>query len=310
MFYKNINVTTLIIVNFMKTKTIGKMKMIGPIEQFKKEFSHENSQKKCEDDDSNALLNALQSKDPFDMISNSLFNKDYFNRIIVIDYEINEDCYIFAKMIEDWNREDYESEILQSKILKMANEDRDFKSLIDLFMNNDIDEENLEILNEKLKPFSREFNELNKGLHEIINFERKPIKIKFNSPGVLLCAYQTLSDVISLSKTKIIGINMGIAYSAAAFLLVSCHERLALEQSRFMFHKGSGGYYGSYEQTDAAQKNYKAEVDMMIALFKNKTNLTEKILNRKMNPDWFLSANDALNFKIIDRTIKDISEIL
>ena len=103
---------------------------------------------------------------------------------------------------------------------------------------------------------------------------------------------------------------MGIAYSAAAFLLIACHERLALPKSRMLVHRGSGGNFGSYEQTESAQQNYREEVDEMIAAFRKRTNIPEEVLKEKMAPDWYLSAEMALKYGMIDRIITDITEIL
>ena len=95
-----------------------------------------------------------------------------------------------------------------------------------------------------------------------------------------MLAYETLADVIKLSKTKVIGINMGMAYSAAAFLLVHCHERLALPNSRMLVHRGSGGNYGSYEETESSQRNYKERVDEMIKSFQKRTKIPSKVLKK------------------------------
>ena len=144
----------------------------------------------------------------------------------------------------------------------------------------------------------------------IMDYEAKPIKIKFNSHGGWMLAYETLADVIKLSKTKVIGINMGMAYSAAAFLLVHCHERLALSNSRMLVHRGAGGNYGSYEETESAQHNYKERVDKMIEAFQKRTKIPSKVLKRNMSPDWYLSAQKALQYGMIDRIVDSIDEII
>jgi len=53
--------------------------------------------------------------------------------------------------------------------------------------------------------------------------ERKPIRIFFNSPGGSLDVAYTLYDVIRISKTPIIGINIGYCASAAAYIFIACH---------------------------------------------------------------------------------------
>ena len=103
---------------------------------------------------------------------------------------------------------------------------------------------------------------------------------------------------------------MGMAYSAAAFLLIACHERLALPKSRMMIHRGSGGNFGTFEQTESSQQNYKEQVDEMIAAFRKRTKIPSKVLKKNMNPDWYLSSEKALQYGLIDRIVTDISEII
>ena len=60
-----------------------------------------------DDDEENtpSLLN-LGQKSPFASISADLYNIDYKNRIIVINEGIDQRCFVYAKMIENWNRMD------------------------------------------------------------------------------------------------------------------------------------------------------------------------------------------------------------
>lgn len=280
---------------------------------------------KAEDDDDDdsldlpSILNA--SKSPFSVISSNLYNIDYNNRIIVIDEQINERCFVYAKMIENWNREDKIALDLKEEIKEIVEEYPEVKPLFEGFRSTDDDLEKAkskvedeagviidnhpELVQKILKLQSLKIPQF-----KILDYEPSPIKIKFNSPGGWILAYQTLSDVISLSKTKIIGINMGMAYSAAAFLLIACHERLALPKSRMLIHRGSGGNFGTFEQTESSQQNYKEQVNEMIDAFAKRTNIPMKMLKKKLSPDWYLSANDALEYGLIDRIVTDISEII
>ena len=56
--------------------------------------------------------------------------------------------------------------------------------------------------------------------------DRIPIKVIFFSPGGDLEVNNCLVDTISLSTTKVIGINVGMAASSGCFIYLSCHERL------------------------------------------------------------------------------------
>lgn len=276
-----------------------------------------------DDDDSpdlSSLLN-LGQKSPLSVISSNLYNNDYNNRIIVIDEEIGERCFIYAKMIENWNRLDKKAFDLKERVNELIELDDEIRPVFEGFKFDDEDgadaitkvQEKAEAIVEKypeLLSILSELQTLKISQYKIATYEPPPIKLKFNSPGGWILAYQTLADVISLSKTKVIGINMGMAYSAAAFLLIACHERLALPKSRMMIHRGSGGNFGTYEQTESSQQNYKEQVDEMIKSFQKRTKISSKILRKNMNPDWYLSAQMALKYGMIDRIVTDINEII
>ena len=69
--------------------------------------------------------------------------------------------------------------------------------------------------------------------------DRKPIKLLFDSPGGELDAQAAICSVIELSKTPIVGIAIGMVASAASYIYLSCHVRMALKSSYFILHKGS-----------------------------------------------------------------------
>lgn len=259
---------------------------------------------------------------PFTSISSNLYKADYNNRIIVINERIDERCFVYAKMIEHWNREDKKAQDLKRRVIDLIERFPQAKILFHTVLfdtENGYNTKDAELIqqgnslieeHEEIKAIIYELQSANFPASKVLDYEPIPIKIKFNSQGGALLAYQTLADVIALSKTKVIGINMGMAYSAAGFLLVCCHERLALRKSHIMVHRGSGAIFGTYEQTENAQKNYKQEVDEMIKSFRERTKIPNKVLKEKMNPDWYLSAEQALRLGIIDKIVDDINDLI
>ena len=76
-------------------------------------------------------------------------------------------------------------------------------------------------VDDSLLDFARHVIRQNREDRGIPVEERKPIRLYINSPGGDLTIYETVKDVIEMSKTPIIGIVLGMAYSAAALLLLS-----------------------------------------------------------------------------------------
>ena len=97
----------------------------------------------------------------------------------------------------------------------------------EIFVNFDIDE-NL-IVN------SYDIIKWNKEDKNIPIEERKPIKIFINSDGGCLNSILNLIDTIKLSKTPIITIGMGKAYSAGGLLLMAGHKRYIYSEIQLSF---------------------------------------------------------------------------
>ena len=105
---------------------------------------------------------------------------------------------------------------------------------------------------------------------------RKPIKIFFNSPGGALDVAYSLYDIIRMSKTPIIGINIGFCASAAAYIFIACHQRKMTKHSYFIFHQGSiSGLNGEYKQIVASIEDYQSQVEELSALIRERTLYSE-----------------------------------
>lgn len=140
--------------------------------------------------------------------------------------------------------------------------------------------------------------------------ERKPIKLFFFSPGGDLDINNMLIDVIRLSKTKVIGINMGIALSAGAFIYLACHERLTLPRATFLLHSGSAeNISGTAEQIQSYNAQYKKQVkqlkDWLI-----ECGLPKKTVDSKMRGEWFFDANEAVELGVAHKIIESLDEVI
>lgn len=139
--------------------------------------------------------------------------------------------------------------------------------------------------------------------------ERKPIKIFIDSPGGDITFMWTIINMIKMSKTKVITINYCTAYSAAAEILASGHERYALKGSHVMVHSGSCSYSGQADQVESTKKYFdnltKKTVDHLLAT----TKINPKTFKKRAAIDWFMDENEALENGVIDKIVEDLDEI-
>ena len=140
--------------------------------------------------------------------------------------------------------------------------------------------------------------------------QRKPIKLLLYSYGGDGQACFSLLDVIALSKTPVYTINMGVSMSAGLLILLAGHKRLCLKNSIALAHSGSGGTCGTYEQTEAQMKDYQRFVKTMRDYIIERTDIDSKTLNKYKSKEWYLYAEDQVKYRVVDKIIDNIDEIL
>ena len=139
--------------------------------------------------------------------------------------------------------------------------------------------------------------------------ERVPIRLLFFSPGGSLDINNAMIDIIKNSKTKVIGINMGIAQSVGAFIYLACHERLTMPKAGFLLHRGQGGFKGSYDEIICQVMEYQRQMEELEAYVLDNTNIDEKTFAENFGTEWFIPAKESVEYGIAHRVIKDIDEI-
>ena len=165
-------------------------------------------------------------------------------------------------------------------------------------------------VDENLLDFVSKIIEWNREDKDIPVEERTPIKFYINSPGGSLDVNYTLIDIIHMSKTPVIDINLGVCCSAAAYIYLSCHKRYMLPHSYFVFHQGSSNLGGSYAEVMAAIQDYQGQVEELSNLLKNSTHYTEEEIAENIITEWYVRKDEALEKGVCDKVLKDIDELL
>ena len=136
---------------------------------------------------------------------------------------------------------------------------------------------------------------------------RRPIRIFFFSPGGDLDINYALIDTIKMSKTPIIGINIGQCASAAAYIFLSCHKRYMLPHAYFILHQGSGTLSGTFEQICAQMEDYQQQVNELASFVLEHTTYTEQAVAEKITGEWYIRKEEALENGVVHGIIKDVS---
>lgn len=139
--------------------------------------------------------------------------------------------------------------------------------------------------------------------------ERVPIKLLFFSPGGSFDINNAMIDIIKKSKTKVIGVNMGIAQSAGAFIYLACHQRLTMPKAGFLLHRGSGNFGGTYDEIMSQVMEYQRQMQELEKYVLENTNIDEETFAENFGSEWYIPAKDAVEYGIAHKIIEDIDEI-
>jgi ATP-dependent Clp protease protease subunit len=139
----------------------------------------------------------------------------------------------------------------------------------------------------------------------------KPIYLYINSPGGSVSAGMAIYDTMQHIKSEVVTICVGIAASMGAFLLSSGTKgkRLALPHSRIMIHQPMGGTQGRRQATDIEIEareilRIRGQLDQIMA---DNTGQSVERIKKDTDRDYFMSAEEAKEYGIIDRVIEDKS---
>lgn len=130
----------------------------------------------------------------------------------------------------------------------------------------------------------------------------KDISIYINSPGGSVTAGLAIYDTMQYVKCPIQTICMGQAASMGAILLAggTAKKRFALPSSRVMIHQPWGGVEGQESDIAIQAKEIIRLKKLTIQYFASHTGKTEEVVASDMERDFYMSAEDALKYGIID----------
>ncbi|MEG0266905.1 MAG: ATP-dependent Clp protease proteolytic subunit [Bacilli bacterium] len=131
------------------------------------------------------------------------------------------------------------------------------------------------------------------------------ISIYINSPGGSVSSALAIYDTFNLVKSDIKTICVGIAASAAALLLSSGTKgkRFGLPNSEVMIHQPLGGAEGQATDIKIACEHILKLKEKINIMLSNNTGKDLKVIERDTDRDHFLSAEEALDYGLIDNIL-------
>ncbi|MGL4850811.1 MAG: ATP-dependent Clp endopeptidase proteolytic subunit ClpP [Clostridium sp.] len=134
----------------------------------------------------------------------------------------------------------------------------------------------------------------------------KDIYIYINSPGGSITSGMAIYDTMNYIKPDVCTICIGMAASMGAFLLTSGQKgkRFALPNAEIMIHQPLGGFQGQATDIDIhARRIIRIKEKLNKILSENTGQPLEKI-NVDVERDYFLEADEAMEYGLIDKVIQ------
>ncbi len=168
------------------------------------------------------------------------------------------------------------------------------------------------LLNDRIIFLSEEVNDATASLvvAQLLYLEAqdpdKDIQFYINSPGGSVTAGMAIYDTMRYIKCDVATICVGMAASMGAFLLSAGTKgkRMALPNAEIMIHQPSAGTQGQITDMAIHLKRLQVIKERMNRIMAENTGNSVEVVTEACERDNFMSAQEALEFGLIDRVLK------
>jgi ATP-dependent Clp protease protease subunit len=133
----------------------------------------------------------------------------------------------------------------------------------------------------------------------------KDISFYINSPGGSVSAGMAIFDTMNFIKPAVSTLCMGMAASMGAFLLTSGAKgkRFCLPNSKVMIHQPLGGTRGQATEIEIHAREILKTREQLNRILSEKTGQPLEKIERDTERDYYLSADEAKEYGLVDEVI-------
>jgi ATP-dependent Clp protease protease subunit len=138
------------------------------------------------------------------------------------------------------------------------------------------------------------------------SIDNNDITMHIDSPGGSVKSGLSMVDVMDYINSDIRTVNTGMAASMGSILLGAGTKgkRCSLRFSRTMLHQSSGGFRGNIQDAEIDMVEWKKLNDILFELLGGYCGKSAEQVKTDASRDLWLSAEDALNYGIIDEIVR------
>lgn len=137
------------------------------------------------------------------------------------------------------------------------------------------------------------------------SINNEDITLHIDSPGGLVKSGLSIVDVINYINSDVCTINTGMAASMGSVLLGAGTKgkRSSLKFSKTMLHQSSGGASGNIQDAEITMNEWRKTNELLFTLLGEYCGKTPNRVKKDAERDLWLSAEEALEYGIIDNII-------
>jgi len=134
----------------------------------------------------------------------------------------------------------------------------------------------------------------------------KDISMYINSPGGIVTSGLAIYDTMEYIRPDVSTVCMGQAASMGSLLLTAgaAGKRFSLPNARIMTHQPSGGFQGQATDIEIHAKEILDLRQRLNGIYEKHSGKTIKQIEKIMDRDTFMTAEDAKNFGSIDQVVE------
>ncbi|NJN14250.1 MAG: ATP-dependent Clp protease proteolytic subunit [Planctomycetes bacterium] len=141
---------------------------------------------------------------------------------------------------------------------------------------------------------------------------KKPITFYINTPGGSISDGFAIFDTIRAIRAPVITVCTGLSASMGTILMLAPKERknrVCLPNTRFMIHQPSSAYRGSASDIEIGAKEILKLRDRLIQIYVEECGMEAERVKIDMARDYWMTAEEAVEYRLCDRVIQSLSEI-
>jgi len=134
---------------------------------------------------------------------------------------------------------------------------------------------------------------------------KKEISMYINSPGGVVTSGMAIYDTMQFIRPPVSTLCVGQAASMGSLLLTAGEkgQRFALPNARIMLHQPSGGFQGQASDIERHAEDIIKMKRRLEEIYVRHTGQTRDVIEKTLDRDHFLTAEDAKKFGLIDSVI-------